>query len=518
LLFSGVALATLRLADWRYRLLAIWFWGATIGLSWLSPFPPEGHRSLPGFAACAILIGLAFDRGIAAWARVAPRRERVIAVIAAVPLAASLAAEAAFYVGDYMYADLSPWEDKLSRYILSTNPGRQIDLVPGGQHIRLALFFATDIGRRNGYDLQLRAVDQLPDVRPRPDGVSFVVNGDREGWIPVLRSLYPNGNVSELRATDPRVTSPGFHLAVRTPVMFTAYEIEPAELEQYRGLRLGLTDARGIRAQLRVPSLSLPATLPADMTYPVQAEWRGWLQRDPYERGADTLQSTGSIVPSVRLGDRVVQLSATPTKVELPTGGQPLLATARLTAATDTVEVQWDGLPRRDAAEIQETVLNRGDRRPPMHAFPLDQASTWPDAPRVRVEWLAADGQSTLRTDYDVMISDWGLIYRQPAPPPLVVRYRGDVEVSAEGTYEFRVVADAGPVRLVVDGNQLVPAVGPAAGGEPNRATSRLTVGRHSVLVERTWRDGSQLELRWRPPGGEWAVVPPDAFVPIPWP
>src|SRR5207237_1095271 len=65
--FGAMAVCCLRLGDWRHRMLALWFWGATIALSMLSPAPPTFHRALPVLASCALMIGLAWDRVVASW-------------------------------------------------------------------------------------------------------------------------------------------------------------------------------------------------------------------------------------------------------------------------------------------------------------------------------------------------------------------------------------------------------------------------------------------------------------------
>jgi hypothetical protein len=205
---------------------------------------------------------------------------------------------------------------------------------------------------------------------------------------------------------------------------------------------------------------------------------------------------------------------AAPAKVQLTANGGPLHATARLTSPSDSVRLQWDGTPQRDAAEYEDTMIKRERRQPPgLRDFPVEQATTWPGAPRVRVAWLTPDGGTVLQSGYAAMIADHGLGFS--AERPSIVRFSGDVEVPESASYEFRVRAD-GDTRLLIDGRQELPRTDQRP--ELLVAPVRLTAGRHSVVLERS-RRGGEVELYWRrSPNTAWELVPPEAFVPIAWP
>jgi hypothetical protein len=282
---------------------------------------------------------------------------------------------------------------------------------------------------------------------------------------------------------------------------------------------LRLTDARGRTVDLRTASVRLPERLPDGLTYPIAAEWRGWLQHDLYDGQPDRFVSQGTVVPELHLGSIVETPSTSlqnPTILELPRGGVPVRATARLESPDDSVHLQWDGFTRRDAGEVEATmrqVRNRAGWRD----FPLEQASVWPDAPRVLIEWIGEDGQRVVRRDYDSMIADLTLNRRGPLDAPFV-RLSGELEVRRPGSYELRVDSEAGPVRLSVDGRLLwPPATGEARG--PVRVATWLTIGRHPIMVERSTKDGGGAELSWRAPrSSDWSIVPPQAYVPMAWP
>jgi hypothetical protein len=425
-------------------MLALWFWGPTIGLSFLSPHPPEGHRSLPVFAGCAIAIGLALDRIIASWEAIGSLAKRVTAPLALSALAVFLARDAEFYFRDQIHHDLDPWGNQLVRYVTATPIGHHIALLRGPDVMRLSLFFATDLGRRNSYDLISQPSGQIPESRERPQGATYLVHGDRDGWIPLLRALYPNARLSELYSSDPRIMEPSFHRPATQLLMWRALQVPPEDVERHRGLRLTLTDATGRRSEQRTATLSLPQALPADLAYPVRAEWRGWFHPDPHESRPhlrlDTLASSGSIVPTLRIGDLSIDLSAA-IQLQLPRGTAPLFASANLTSAADTVRVQWDGHRRRDLSAVQETVVR--EEIPPrgvLRAFPLDAATSWPDLPRVRVDWHTMDG-AFIRREFAPFIADTELPFRAEGQP-VIVRFHGEIEVDRRGSYELRFRAD----------------------------------------------------------------------------
>lgn len=496
LLYAAVALVSLRLLDWRNRLLAMWFWAPTLGLSALSDFPPPVHRLLPVLPGAALLIGLAVDRIVARWEGLGPAARRLAVPVAAVALGVALTQEAGFYFLDYARRDLDPWQNGLARAILAIPPGRYVGVMPGFQPVDLTLYFATNLERRNPYGQFGRAASGVVDGRPRPVGALYMLNGERTPWVSILREAFPSGQERQIVSTDPEV---------KPPLVWTAYEVGADEIERYRGLRLLAVDATGRRIEIAAQSVATPA-LPSDLTYPVDLEWRGWFHNRVADGQPSALVSTGSVAPRLVIGEAVVDLAGGGARPRLPPAAQPLYASARLSGPSDSVAVDWDGPTHKT-------------REP----FPANAATTYPGDPRLVVDWLSVDGRELLRREYDVMVADYTIGLRDPRPPPLLVRWSGDLDVQRPDTYEFQLVAD-GPIRLLIDGRQVwptnatTPAQRPGGAPETTRARVALSAGRHPIVVERVRTEGGQAGLMWRRGSEPFTVVPASAYAPLAWP
>jgi hypothetical protein len=503
LLFAGVVLSIVRLLDWRMRLLALWFWGTTISLSMLSDVTPAGHRVLPAFAPAVLLAAVAFDRLLAAWESLGRPVRRAAYAVAAVLIAGSMVHEAAYYFGDFGRRDLDWYGDKLVRYVLAQPQGAHIVLVPGPSPVGMQLHskgnlfqWASDIERRVTGDDLGHPVDQLPELAERPAGVTYLVHGQLTYWLDIVRSVYPNGRETRLVSADPQLED---------RLAWVAYEVAPEDVAKQRGLTLRATDAAGVTRELTAPALVVePGTLPADLRYPVALEWRGWVRPKRSEPEPYRLASTGTVAPTLRVGDATLDLAAA-RELRPWRSAAPLVATATLASPSDTVQVTWDG-------------LRRGEQRP----MPLGQAAIWPGQPRVQMDWLTADGGRLVSRDYDAVIADTRIAFRRPGPGNFLLRWQGALQIEAAGVYEFEVLSD-GPVRLQVDGRPVWPPTGdrplrPDGPLESRRAKVSLAPGARPLQLDRVWTEGGQVVLLWRRGDGEQRIVPPEAFAPLPWP
>ncbi|MGQ9518391.1 MAG: PA14 domain-containing protein, partial [Anaerolineae bacterium] len=92
--------------------------------------------------------------------------------------------------------------------------------------------------------------------------------------------------------------------------------------------------------------------------------------------------------------------------------------------------------------------------------------------------------------------------------------YKGKIRADQAGRYGFRAVAQAGSVRLLLDGRPVLEDAGrPWATAETEGEVS-LTPGWHALHLEYRRLEGEfgGVTLYWRPPAGEWAPVPPTAL------
>src|SRR5207244_10753511 len=95
--------------------------------------------------------------------------------------------------------------------------------------------------------------------------------------------------------------------------------------------------AGGCVLELTTPSLTPePGALPADLRYPVQLQWRGWVRPRRTEPEPYRLVSTGSVAPTLRIGDVTADLNS-PRELQPWRSAAPLQATPNRGSPSDTV-------------------------------------------------------------------------------------------------------------------------------------------------------------------------------------
>ncbi|TAK24710.1 MAG: hypothetical protein EPO26_05725 [Chloroflexota bacterium] len=503
LLYAALALVCLRVTDWRHRMLALWFWAPTIALSAMSDHPPPIHRTQPAVLAAVLLIGLGGDRLVAAWERVSRFGGRAALAAVSTLVALSMAQEAWFYFGDYATRDMDPWQGSIARFVLSTDEGQPLMIMPGPQGARLALTFATNLGRRNSTELLYRPVDDLADLSLSPRDTIYIINSVMTPWLPLYRDAYPGGTETRLLTSDQRITD---------PLLWTTYRVSPDIAHRQVGLQMRIRDARDRTTTVNVPTVAIPDAIPGDFVYPLSVEWRGWVRGERGVGDRVAFASTGNTETRLRIGDETINLGGTiagnRAAVSLSLGGQPVYASARIETPADRIGITWE--PVRDAGQ---------------QSFPLGRASIWPGPPRVLVEWLASDGATVHRREYDVTMADHAVGLRASGDwlRPLLVRWSGTLLVERAGAYEFELQGDQ-QGRLLIDGRQVWPPYSDWRRPRDLRreeiaVTTRLTAGEHSLVVERHHTAGGLMTLYWRVPGGEQVVIPPRSLAPLSdWP
>ncbi|HYU17644.1 MAG TPA: glycosyltransferase family 39 protein [Chloroflexota bacterium] len=102
------------------------------------------------------------------------------------------------------------------------------------------------------------------------------------------------------------------------------------------------------------------------------------------------------------------------------------------------------------------------------------------------------------------------------ASRPFTANWRGDLLAPRAGRYELELFTD-GEATLRVDAQVVVHAEPTPEQPRSYRDTLTLAEGRHPIQIEYGWARGPGfLELLWRPPGGQRALVPPSALRPGP--
>jgi len=101
----------------------------------------------------------------------------------------------------------------------------------------------------------------------------------------------------------------------------------------------------------------------------------------------------------------------------------------------------------------------------------------------------------------------------EPWQGPFSVRFEGEINAPAAGSYSFSARADDG-VRLLIDGLLIGEGLKPGTANSVEGVVS-LTAGWHEIQIDYFQEGGSKaLELWWSPPGKPRQVVPPSALRP----
>jgi dolichyl-phosphate-mannose-protein mannosyltransferase/PA14 domain-containing protein len=105
-----------------------------------------------------------------------------------------------------------------------------------------------------------------------------------------------------------------------------------------------------------------------------------------------------------------------------------------------------------------------------------------------------------------------GHMHILPLSIPFSIRWQGQIELAASGSYRFIVQAvDAGS--LTIDGKQLLTTQAP---NQPAEGTIELAAGAHRVAIDYHQRGGSPayINILWQPPRGGIETVPATMFAP----
>ncbi len=501
LLYGTLALVSLRLLDWRYRLVALWFWAPTVALSFLSDHPPPVHRIQPAVVAAVVLIGLGFDRFVAIW----NQRARWLSVVAGFALAGGLIAsavtEATFYYLDYARRDPDAYQGAIARYVAALPEGERLVVMPGPEGARLALAFGSEMERKNPTRMMYRPIQELIEPVPGAHRTTFAFNASMRAWFPVARAAFPAIEPRELVTSDP---------AFESPLLWTVFSVAEEDLARHRGLELSLEGADGRRWMMRTAAIEPPAGWPPDLAFPARLRWQGWYVPDDRRTESDSLVLTSSAPVALWLGDRAheLDLGRPPVEISSLRRAVPLRAEADVASAAT-------------APTVRSTATGVTGSRP----FPEDRANVWPGPPRVLIEYRGGDGQQLLAREFDAMFGDHSIGEGVPlsAERPVLIRLLGTLKIERVGLYEFELQSDQ-PARMLIDGRQVWPAYADWTRPRELRreeilALTRLNAGEHEIVVERFHRVGGQLNLLWRPPGEDQRLLALESLVPLSsWP
>jgi len=511
LIVLSLAWALVRARDPRCATLAIWFWGTVVAGGVLTIDAPYVARLVGILPVLAISAAMTLDRLAAALEAVLGRAGRAAAsCLIAVVLLALTGQNFTDYFHRYTRSSPLPFAAMVGQAafvrethdraaLASTAPPRYYDL---GAHV---LYWPHSINRflnpsATGRDLANLSQELPLEIDTDAEAI-FLIWDHNQHYLPILESLYPGGQASDVR----------YGPAGHRDHLFTSYRVPAAELARAHTTLATFQPSAGTPVTRLETGFGTVAAPPANLDYPVRASWKGAILAPSFARyrvdvvaapgGAAEIASAKS--PATPVPDAALRIDG----AAVPPAGELVLArglhrvelTARLPGPEARVRLRWGvaafgtrGLARRFVWSPQHGSFRGFVRGLP----PGETASPYLGSPRF-------DGLPLLSARIDSFLGflDAG---RALAPPgrPFVARWTTTLRVSSSGTARFELHANRGAL-LLVDGRTLIQL--PDSGPEASRVVQDLPLeaGPHRLEVWYSWPHVfGVLELFWTPPGG----------------
>jgi 4-amino-4-deoxy-L-arabinose transferase-like glycosyltransferase len=494
LLILGLAWAFWRWRDTRFFLLSLWFWSTLIVGGVLTTDAPNLPRILGMLPVLAILIAILLDQF---WLRITD---------AAAKLGGTPAWSArGLWAGGVLVAAatvISGIQNK-QMYIDSWLNEHTNTIVTGQAlyvHNQGTNYFYYDLGApmvywTHGDNRFINPYALGEDGANLPTRLPIIDNGanaDRDAnfmiwpamidYLPILKAYYPEGRERIVPLGDP---------AHRTDPLI-GYVIPHQAIDRHRTLLARYLPTHGAPITRREPRLGVDssASLPAHLSYPVQATWTGGLVAPTYDRYQLSLHAPAGTRLTI---DGVTVFPSTPGKsvpLIMAAGPHTVALSAHLAGPHTRVTLSWSSssLPSGEIARryLWDNHIGRSwlaEVRPaPGGIFPQPV------------------GPASNRVDGFIGYRSTGIAFGLVSG--LTNRWRGVLTVYEPGVFTFDLNA-FGSATLLIDGNPVVNDVAP--GPDPSLANGQaeLAPGRHRVELRYSWPGGTgYLELWWTPPGG----------------
>ena len=326
---------------------------------------------------------------------------------------------------------------------------------------------------------RFEAARDLPVTNTKP--AVFLLSYVERPVFDLLKTYYPNAQFVEFGPPDG-----GSAIALEAI-------LSKEDIAATRGLTYRYSAKDALR-EGRTETMDLDWTSAPPLPPPFQAEWLGILKvptYGPYSLeahvpGAAEIYLDGKLVAS---GDRTAQAG----NLVLAQGLHNLKVRAQV-RTTGTVQLLW-GAENTPARPVPGTELFSA----PVKRQGLE-GSYFSD--------IAPEGLKFVRIDP----FPGGYMHILPLSIPFSIRWQGQIELPARGSYRFVVQAvDAGS--LTIDGKQLLSTQAP---NQPAEATIELAAGAHQVAIDYHQRGGSPtyINILWQPPNGGVETVPATMLVP----
>ncbi|HMA37610.1 MAG TPA: glycosyltransferase family 39 protein [Chloroflexia bacterium] len=397
-----------------------------------------------------------------------------------------------------VYKEFSTPARLVAERIAAHGPGTD-DFIAAGLYEQATLHYLA--GGPVGTLFSSLAQTPLPPGAPGRAAMLFL-DSRNNGALPWLQTLYPH-------ATVEAVTGPQGGNA-----LFFTISIPAADRAAPYHLSLTLQGANGIRVSREETAgvdVDWSRAIPAGLTLPVEATWRGALR--PPASGVYHVrveQSTG-LAHAVRLEVAGRPLDPAGADLALIAGRYPFTLTVTVRASSGVTRLRWAPLAG-----------------PPSAARPPDAVVT--PTLLLAPEWGPQGVTATYRDGTDPA-GPVGLVREEPSPSwfffytpfgvgPFVGEWEGTLLAPQSGHYGFDVDIGGQP-RLWLDGREMTwtPAGRSVLGVPLFAAGADLAAGAHRFRFRDSapwWREPCL--LFWTLPDGGRALIPADAFLPDLWP
>ncbi|MGI5835939.1 MAG: glycosyltransferase family 39 protein [Chloroflexota bacterium] len=462
----GLVLMLTRLPDNRYALLTIWFWTVVVIGGALTIDSPQAHRLMPAVLPAVAGIALILD-----WTINLCRQLGNPAGEAAMLAAAALIPLTAGYYDNRNYfgpaAEAKPWEPTTlqARYIAALGPEYRAYTL-GTPHI----YFDHSVTRFMAPNVEGDSIHNPPALLPMPvtadRDLAFLVYPHMEGYLPLLRSIYSEG---EIEKVDGKKSQP----------MFTVFKVPRSNIAAYKGL----TAHYGSTSRVESDAHSLGG---GASSYPTSASWTGSLYIE--RPGKYKIVVEGSPA-TVNLDGIAVEPGQ---ERQLYRGWHQLEIKGELKDAKSRLVLKW-GMVDQQPSTVP--TKNIDARRLDGH---------------LQCQIVTASGTTIERWDRAIgfrLLSDaWNLHQSATAT------WAGTLKVEVPGEYRLTLNSD-GPAEVRLAERRVIAVPEGTTNLRSASSTAQLSAGSYPIAVRYyAANQPGTLELLWTPPGGQSTIIPPEAF------
>ena len=276
---------------------------------------------------------------------------------------------------------------------------------------------------------------RLPIAVPSDRDLAFLVFPHMSHYFPLLQSLYPSGEIEEIRGTDGKV-------------VFTALRVPKAEIARWRGLAATYQGVKRIEPDAATLGESAP-------TYPTDAVWSGsiYVERE----GSYRFNASGPVS-------------------ELLIDATPVRETQQLTLWTGWHSIQIKGR----LSEDESRVALEAPAAQPMMVVPERLL----DARRLTRNLRCvsnADGPPIVeRRDRTIGFRDLGELFS--GQEQASIQWEGIINPPAEGEYVFS-LRSTGETSITIDGRPVVTNDGDQWAKYQTIGTAYLTDESHTFSI-----------------------------------